>query len=398
MKSVLVYGCEDGNHPTLELISREIAAGFEQIGCNVFYCPFTDCDKVQEGYYKMQDGEIDFSIGLNNFPSIMLNDKGESCYKNLGVPYVSILLDAPYNPAVGNMLFDCKNHFVCVLDKSHVSLIDDIYSSKKFMGKMFLPLGGISGGNEDELFSRERSYNVVFASSIYGNGDPGRKWHEALELKPYCNLLYDIADYLINNPVSVDEGVRYILNQRGLYDDIYRKKMLPFYFLLFLYIKAIRRVKSLEFLVKNDIVVDVFGAGWENVPLVHSKYGKNIRLHGQVPYEAVLDITSKAKIVYQDQAEFNNGAHDRVFSSMLSGAVVVSEYSTYLEKEFKNGSDIFLYDWKNGLSQVQIIDKLLNDESVRLSAAVSAYGKVNNKHRWKNRAQSIMEAMSFHED
>lgn len=29
MKSVLVYGCEDGNHPTLELISREIAAGFE---------------------------------------------------------------------------------------------------------------------------------------------------------------------------------------------------------------------------------------------------------------------------------------------------------------------------------------------------------------------------------
>ena len=83
---------------------------------------------------------------------------------------------------------------------------------------------------------------------------------------------------------------------------------------------------------------------------------------------------------------------------MLSGAVVVSEYSTYLEKEFKNGSDIFLYDWKNGLSQVQIIDKLLNDESVRLSAAVSAYGKVNNKHRWQNRAQSIMEAMSFHED
>lgn len=394
MRNILVYGCE-GNHPTLELISKEIAAGFEQIGCNVFYCPFTDSDKIQEGYYKMQDGNIDFSIGLNNFPSTMLNDKGESCYKNLDVPYVSILLDAPYNPTIGNMLFDCKNHFVCVLDKSHVSLIDDIYSSKKFMGKMFLPLGGIAGGNEDEIFSRERLYDVVYASSIYENGDPGRKWHEVLELKPYCNFLDDIADYLINNPVSVDEGVKYVLKERGLYDDIFRKKILPFYFALFFYIKAIRRVKSLEFLVKNDIVVDVFGAGWENVPLVHSKYGKNIKLHGQVPYKTVLDVTSKAKIVYQDQAEFNNGAHDRVYSSMLSGAVVVSEYSTYLQKEFIDGQDIFLYDWKNGLSQIQVINELLNNESQRLSVAIGAYGKVTNKHRWVNRAQSIIEAMSL---
>lgn len=398
MKHVLVYGYGVGNHPTLEMISKSIYEGFLELGCDVEYCCLDNLEQKEKARKDLLSGNIDFSVGLNNFGADIINKYGECIYKNLDVPYVSVLLDAPYNLAIGNMLFDCKKHFVCVLDKSHLSLIDDIYSSKKFMGKMFLPLGGIAVGNEDEVFSKERSYNVVFASSIYGNGDPGRKWHEALELKPYCNLLDDIADYLINNPVSVDEGVRYILNQRGLYDDIYRKKMLPFYFLLFLYIKAIRRVKSLEFLVKNDIVVDVFGAGWENVPLVHSKYGKNIRLHGQVPYEAVLDITSKAKIVYQDQAEFNNGAHDRVFSSMLSGAVVVSEYSTYLEKEFKNGSDIFLYDWKNGLSQVQIIDKLLNDESVRLSAAVSAYGKVNNKHRWKNRAQSIMEAMSFHED
>ena len=43
------------------------------------------------------------------------------------------------------------------------------------------------------------------------------------------------------------------------------------------------------------------------------KWCKNIRLHGALSYAEILDITSNAKIVYQYQAEFNNGAHDRVF-------------------------------------------------------------------------------------
>ena len=41
------------------------------------------------------------------------------------------------------------------------------------------------------------------------------------------------------------------------------------------------------------------------------------------------------------------------------------------------------------------IKELINDESKRLSAAVSAYGKVNERHRWINRAQSIVEVIAI---
>ena len=41
------------------------------------------------------------------------------------------------------------------------------------------------------------------------------------------------------------------------------------------------------------------------------------------------------------------------------------------------------------------IKEILNDESKRLAVAVSAYGKVNECHRWINRAQSIVEAMAI---
>ena len=171
--------------------------------------------------------------------------------------------------------------------------------------------------------------------------------------------------------------------------------MIPYYFKVFLYIKTVRRAKSIELLVKNVIHVDIFGDGWDNVPIVRDNIGKCVRLHKGTLYQEALDLMARAKVIFQDQAEFNNGAHDRVFSAMLSGAVVVSEYSSYLDKEFSNGKDIFMYDWKNGISQVNVIKELINDESKRLSAAVSAYGKVNERHRWINRAQSIVEAMAI---
>lgn len=169
--------------------------------------------------------------------------------------------------------------------------------------------------------------------------------------------------------------------------------MIRFYYMMLRYVKAVRRVKSIELLIKNDIKVDIFGAGWENIPIVNTS--NNVTLHNGTSYQEALDLMGQAKIVYQDQALFNNGAHDRIFSAMLNGAVIVSEYSAYLDEEFENGKDIFLYDWKNGLNQVNVISELLNDESKRLSVAISAYGKVSQKHRWANRAASIVETVDL---
>ena len=138
----------------------------------------------------------------------------------------------------------------------------------------------------------------------------------------------------------------------------------------------------------NDIPVDVFGNGWDIVP-----FAGKLKLHGPVSYEQSLEIASQAKIIFQDQADFNHGAHDRVFTGMLNGAVVVSEFSHYLAEEFEAGRDLFMFDWQNGDQQVQVNHELLADESKRLSVAVSAYGKAVRRHRWANRAERILEAV-----
>ena len=124
-------------------------------------------------------------------------------------------------------------------------------------------------------------------------------------------------------------------------------------------------------------------------------FANKLNIHGAVSYDTVLDAFSRTKIVVQDQAEFNNGGHDRVFTAMLNGAVVVSEYSSYLDKEFDDGSEIYLFDWKNIGQQMNVVDVLLVDESKRLASAIRAYGKAKAKHRWENRAQRVLEMMSL---
>lgn len=393
MKKILVYIFTKGNHPTLNDISEEIANGFENIGRDVIRADISNRDDIQNAYYLMQDGEIDFSVGLNSVVSEMTNTTGECIYKDLDTPYVSIMLDAPYNISTGNIAFECKKHLLCLLDRSHMPIIKDLFPRKKFWGKMFLPLGGIQ--YDDNIFDTQRQYDVIWAANVYENGNPVKQWHNDPMLKPYRGILDDVAEYLICEPVSVAEGFDYVLKRRGLYDEEFANIFLPYYFMIFYYIKIIRRIRSMEFLLRNDIQVDIFGIGWDTVPLIRYNLNKNIKLHGQVSYQEVLQATRQAKIVYQDQAEFNNGAHDRVFSGMLNGSVVVTEYSTYLAEEFVEGNDIFFYDWKNGLNQVQVIHDLINDESKRLSVAISAYGKAATHHRWSNRAASIVEAVEL---
>lgn len=56
---------------------------------------------------------------------------------------------------------------------------------------------------------------------------------------------------------------------------------------------------------------------------------------------------------------------------------------------------MFLFDWQDGERQVQVIHQLLSDESKRLAAAVSAYGKADRRHRWQHRAERILEAVNM---
>ncbi|WP_297965175.1 glycosyltransferase [uncultured Anaerovibrio sp.] len=385
---ILVYVTSMG-HPSMKRITNDILQGFSQLGYKVVLADLNDGSSMLGARHLLLNGEIACSVGVNYSARTMVDTDERCVYEYLDTPFVSIMLDAPYNVATGDIGFPCKNHFVCVLDKTHLEALKLCYPDKKFAGSMLLPLGGSSSEHEEDIFSSERPLDVVYSAALYKGGtfEPG--WHE-YEQNPYIiGILDDVAGYMLSNPVSTLTALRAVLESRGLYGDDYVQKMTPHLFSLFHFVKHRRRYNAMEILAKEDIPVEVYGKGWESVP-----FANKLNLHGEVDYEEVLEAFSKAKVVFQDQAEYNNGGHDRIFTAMLHGAAVVSEYSTYLAEKFEVNKDIFLFDWKNTASQLQIVKELLNNESLRLSTAISAYGKASANHRWVNRAAGIMEMVS----
>lgn len=387
-KKILIYTTELG-HPSMKRITNDIVQGFAQLGLELILADINDVSMMLGARHMLLSDQVSFCVGVNNIGKYMVDTDNRCVYEYLDTPFVSIMLDAPYNVATDNIAFPCRNHYVCLLDKTHQEALEICYPRTQFAGSMILPLGGSPGPCEDDIFSCDRPLDVVYSASIYHGGDFKPAWMED-DTSPFIvSILTDVVDYMLSNPVSMLDAFKVVLEERGLYGPEYIHKLTPYMFSLFFYVKHRRRYNAVEALTKAGLTVDVFGSGWEWVP-----FADKLRLHGEVDYEEVLDAFTKTKVVFQDQAEFNNGGHDRVFTAMLNGAAVVSEYSTYLEKKFDVNKDIFLFDWKNTGSQLQIIKELISNESLRLSTAISAYGKASSQHRWVNRAASIMEMMS----
>ncbi len=390
MNKIIAFIVSKGNHPALHRNSWEIGKGFENVGCDVEYIYLNDPSAMQRAYDLMVAGKVWFSIGVNDTGSFLQTAPEHYVLGGIPVPYVSVLLDAPYNAANGDLGFPCLKHYLWVLDKSHIGAIKYRFPGKKFAGEIFQPLGGDVGKNEEEIFSIDRDIDVAFSASMFEDGNIKEYWKEQTDNPFIIHILNDVIEYMLANPVSLLPAVKHILEERGLCGQAYIDALSPYFHGVFFYVKMKRRYRTLEALAHHGFKVDVFGPGWENVPFAHK-----LKLHGTTPYEEVLDAFARAKVVVQDQAEFNNGGHDRVFTAMLNGAAVVSEYSSYLDKNFENNSEIYLFDWKNTISQMDIVEELITDESKRLASAIRAYGKAKANHKWENRAQGVLEMISL---
>lgn len=390
-KSILVYGASQW-HPALRFIGERLAEEFRALRYNVVYCDCSLDGSFESIMQLLNSGSIDFSVGLEAL-GIAWNREGHVIYpyQHMDIPHVSVMLDMPYNKLAKGHSARCKKHIVTAIDRMAVEYMKEICPEKS-ENVLFLPLAGASNDSEPDIFGIDKKYDVAYISGIWPYGGNHefvkRKWHEPGYDRHISLILDDVADYLECNTDSVFTAFQRVLEIRGLLGDGYLRNLLPYFWDMLFYTKVWRRIKGLELLVKNDIKVDVFADGWEQVP-----FADKLRLHGGVSYEDSLRIYAQSKILFQDASEFNYGANDRTFNAMMNGAVLVTEYSKYLDDNFVNGQDLFMYDWQNGENQVKVIHELLADDCRRLAVAVNAYGKASRFHTWRNRAQTILEAV-----
>ena len=152
------------------------------------------------------------------------------------------------------------------------------------------------------------------------------------------------------------------------------------------------RAEVIARLADSGIKVHTFGAGWD---MLECRHPENIITAGNVSSQECLDMISRSKISVNVMPWFKQGAHDRVFNSMLNGAVCVTDTSGYLKDNFIDGENIIFYNLENIDAAADKIKRLLTNHDELEHIAENAYKICAENHKWEMRTNNVIEWMNL---
>ena len=157
-----------------------------------------------------------------------------------------------------------------------------------------------------------------------------------------------------------------------------------------LYARSYIRGKAVQVLADAGLKVAVYGGEWEELPCKHPE---NIINGKGVNSEVCLQKISEAKISLNVMPWFKDGAHDRVFNTLLNGALLVSDDSIYLREILRDGENCILFNLENIEQMPERVKALLADEDRMQPMVDRGYEMAKRSHTWAHRADFLSDLM-----
>lgn len=310
-----------------------------------------------------------------------------------------IILDHPlyHNSVLKQPL---KNMRVVCLDETHAEYIRKYYSHIKEVIVMPLP----ADTAKNLVPYNERSRDVLFTGTYTSSEDivalAMRSSGDSVEIKNFqtmhkepaqefinsMQIFNKMAGYLLENPCeTIEKAYTFALG------DITEEKVLKetaaafadgleLNFWADMFIRAVIREELLMEMLRNGIDVDIFGHGWEkfvekcgNVEKSEGRFKGKINICGEVDYRQLPELYADTKIALNVLPWFKAGQHDRIALAMCNGCVCVTDESTYLEKKFVDGENIFMYSLEDMTGAAMLVRDLLTHPLEAARAAAKGY-------------------------
>ena len=389
----------EGMYDTLDLFAEELRAELVDLGHEAFVLPV---DRLDESLPKLLREHVrhgfDAVIAFNNLAWNLGSAEGRCLWEAMGTVYVDILMDHPFH--FDRMLSSLPEQTILfVIDQNHVDYVRRYYPQIKNV--FFLPHAGceraISAlGRTDP--AAERPIDVLYAGNL------SRVLIEQLipdfgQFPEIDGALFaqNALERLIADPSQTTEQViRDLLAERlgeGIPAGEEKRYITAFRFLDGFAVSFYREA-AVRSLVQAGIFVHVLGLGWETCSWSDSPY---LILDGKVAAPEVLPFMCRSKIVLNHLTWFKAGAHDRIFNGMLCGAAVVSDTSSYLEKELLPDS-IRLYPQRDILRRPdllpEMVNGLLSDDGERIALSRRGQKEARENHTFRRMAEQILTVLS----
>ena len=215
--------------------------------------------------------------------------------------------------------------------------------------------------------------------------------------EPYINWINEeyaafyrgIIDDLLEHPACTVEEVALAHCEREMGKEPNDQLRIALHKMIFidLYVRNYWRGKAVRTLVNAGIPVHVVGKGWEELEDV--RHSECLKLHPQTDSVTCLEMLADAKVSLNVMPWFKDGAHDRVFNSILNGAVCVTDPSRYLEEELHEGEGVCYVALQDMDALPEKVKDLLQNDSGRNEIVRRGRAIVEQKHTWAQRAKTL---------
>ncbi|SFB16257.1 Glycosyl transferases group 1 [Acetitomaculum ruminis DSM 5522] len=384
-KNIIMF---EGEIETTGYFSRQLKLAFEKMGFRVFMFDYENVKSSLEGLFKFIEPDNTIAVSFNfhgiSGYEIFLDEEGIYMWEDLKIPFYNIVVDHPVY-YYGFLKMVPKTYIHISIDKNH----------EKFMEKFFphinrgpfLPLAGTPIYEESQYKKiKDRDMEVVFT----GNFAPYSVCEEAISMKgpDYEKFYRDIIDDMLANPKRCFEEVvtKHVTDEIS---DISKEDLRDVFgnmAFIDLYVRYYSREMVVKSLVDKGIRVNVFGNGWNKLKCNHPE---NLIDHGNLDSRGCLEVISNGKISLNIMPWFKEGAHDRIFNSMLNKAVCLTDSSYYLKDFLVNNENSLIFQVDRPDTIADIIDNALSNENNLQIIADKGYEMAKKEHTWEQRAISL---------
>ena len=387
MKKIMLF---EGDIETQGYFSRQLAAGFEGLGHETFMFdlsrPYVSTEKFFRFFEKGNTVLVNFNFHGMSGEEYFLDENDRSMWDALDIPSYNIVVDHPmyYHHFLEKVP---GNYHHISIDRNHDKYMQRFFSEIRRMP--YLPLAGTKlNPNKSNVPIEYRKYDVMMVGN-YCAPQTFEKFITRID-DEYTAFYYGIIDDLLAHPDRTVEDVveAHLLDELGEVPEDELKKALAAVTFIDLYVRYTTRGQAVQELVDGGIKVHVFGDGWERL---ECKHPENLIVMSNLDSEGCLKKLCQTKISLNVMPWFKDGAHDRVFNTMLNGAVCLTDSSVYLDSILHDGADCSIYSLAQMKKLPEIAGALLANLGRMQNIADEGYQLALAGHTWAHRAKQLHE-------
>lgn len=375
----------EGDIETQGYFSIQLAEAFQKMGHQTFIYdlsrPWNSSERFFNFFERGNTVLVNFNFHGMSGEDYFLDENDRMMWDALDIPSYNIVVDHPmyYHHFLEKVP---RGYHHISIDRNHEKYMERFFPDIR--RGPFLPLAGAElNPNKSYVPAQYRRYDVT----MVGNYTPPAQFERYITRidDEYTEFYYGMIDDLLDNPARTLEEVaqEHILKEIPEATEEELKKVMSKLTFIDLYIRFKTRGDAVKALVDAEIKVNVFGGGWDKFSC---KKPENLIIGGSLDSVGCLKKLCQSKISLNVMPWFRDGAHDRIFNSMLNGALCLTDSSVYLDEILHDKTDCRIYSTAHLEELPDMVYGLLANPPRLQEIIDNGYRLAKAGHMWEHRA------------